>query len=166
MTRPLSFLPPTRGAALLIATLGSAACSLPHASNVTVAAAAQPDVLEQVRAATGGAAGAGLHRLHISSSLHAGGRDGHEDRWEDVEHGRYARESDLPPRHRQLGFDGISIWTSGDNGIAYALGDEDTRLGAIESLARSSSGGSLVSTADIESAAVSPANARWPESIS
>ena len=99
---------------------------------MTAAAAAQPDVLEQVRAATGGAAWAGLHRLHVSSALHAGGRDGHQDRWEDVEHGRYARETDLPPRHRQLGFDGIAIWTSGDNAVAYALGDEDTRLGAID----------------------------------
>ena len=129
MIQRQSFLP--RGAVLLLAALGGAACSPPHAGNVT-AAAAPSDVLEQVRAATGGAAWAGLHRLHISSSLHAGGRDGHADRWEDVEHGRYARESDLPPCRSRLGFDGLSIWTSGENGIAYALGDEDSKLGAID----------------------------------
>jgi hypothetical protein len=93
--------------------------------------AAQPDVLEQVRAATGGAAWAELRRLHISAALRAGGREGRIDRWEDVEHGRYAIETDLPPRHRRHGFDGVSSWTSGDNDVAYVLGDEDARLGAI-----------------------------------
>jgi hypothetical protein len=115
-----------RSSLLLAAVLGGAAC-LPAAQPV-----AQPDVLEQVRAATGGAAWANLHRLHISATLRAGGRDGRMDRWEDVEHGRYAVETDLPPRHRRQGFDGVSIWTSGDNDVAYALGDEDTKLGAID----------------------------------
>jgi predicted aspartyl protease len=110
--------------------LGGAACQ--PAGQPIAQPAAQPDVLEQVRAATGGAAWANLHRLHISATLRAGGRDGRMDRWEDVEHGRYAVETDLPPRHRRQGFDGVSIWTSGDNDVAYALGDEDTRLGAID----------------------------------
>ena len=125
MTRPRSLLP------VLVIALCGAACSPPHASTATTAAAPS-DALEQARAATGGAAWAGLRRLHISSTLHAGGRDGHQDRWEDVEHGRYATESDLPPRHRSAGFDGIAVWTSGDNGVAYTLGDEDTRLAAID----------------------------------
>ncbi|HEY4239911.1 MAG TPA: pepsin/retropepsin-like aspartic protease family protein [Kofleriaceae bacterium] len=109
------------------ALLALVACSPRH-----VDAPAPADVLEEVRLATGGAAWAGLHRMHVSSTLHAGGRDGHQERWEDVEHGRFARESDLPPRHRAMGFDGVSIWTSGDNDVAYALGDEDTKLGAID----------------------------------
>jgi hypothetical protein len=118
----------------LAVALGGAACQPPPPPVAQPGAqpTAQPDVLEQVRAATGGAAWADLHRLHISATLHAGGRDGHMDRWEDVEHGRFARESDLPPRHRREGFDGVAIWTSGDNGVAYALGDDDTRLGAID----------------------------------
>jgi predicted aspartyl protease len=123
MTRPRSSL-------LLAAVLGGAACQ--PAAQPIAQPAAQPDVLEQVRAATGGAAWANLHRLHISATLRAGGRDGRLDRWEDVEHGRYAVETDLPPRHRRQGFDGVSIWTSGDNDVAYALGDEDARLGAID----------------------------------
>lgn len=119
-----------RSSLRLAVVLGGAACQ--PAAQPVAQPAAQPDVLEQVRAATGGAAWTNLHRLHLSASLRAGGRDGRMDRWEDVEHGRYAVETDLPPRHRRQGFDGVSIWTSGDNDIAYALGDEDTRLGAID----------------------------------
>jgi len=123
MTRPRSSL-------RLAVLLGGAACQ--PAAQPIAQPAAQLDVLEQVRAATGGAAWTNLHRLHISATLRAGGRDGRMDRWEDVEHGRYVVETDLPPRHRRQGFDGVSIWTSGDNDVAYAIGDEDTRLGAID----------------------------------
>jgi predicted aspartyl protease len=130
MTRPRSL--------LLAAVLGGAACQStarpipqPAAAPAAVQPATQPDVLEQVRAATGGAAWASLHRLHVSSTLRAGGREGRMERWEDVEHGRYAIDTDLPPRDRRQGFDGVSVWTSGDNGVPYALGDEDARLGAI-----------------------------------
>jgi predicted aspartyl protease len=97
----------------------------------TCFAADPASVLQAARVAAGGDAWNGVRALHIHAQLHAGGRSGASDRWEDVRTGRLVKEYRLPPKTGADGFDGVAVWTQPQNGIAYILGDEDARLGAI-----------------------------------
>ncbi len=97
------------------------------------ARAADPvTVLEQVRVATGGAAWSAVQRLHMRSRLMAGGRAGTQERFEDVATGRFVRAAHLPGNDVARGFDGVSTWTTGCDGVAYVLGDADARLAAVD----------------------------------
>jgi predicted aspartyl protease len=97
----------------------------------TCFAADPASVLQAARVAAGGDAWNGVRALHIHAQLQAGGRSGASDRWEDVRTGRLVKEYRLPPKTGADGFDGVAVWTQPQNGIAYVLGDEDARLGAI-----------------------------------
>jgi hypothetical protein len=88
-------------------------------------------VLQATRAATGGDAWNSLRTLHVRARLQANEQVGVSDRWEDVRTGRFVREFSLPRRTGADGYDGMSVWTQPPGGIAYVLGDEDARLGAI-----------------------------------
>jgi hypothetical protein len=89
-------------------------------------------VLEESRATSGGGAWPTVRTLHIHMKLASGGREGTYDSWEDVSTGRFFHEASLPPRVLADGFDGVSVWTQPDSGVAYSIGDEDARLGAID----------------------------------
>jgi hypothetical protein len=111
----------------------SAACVLVGAPLPAFAAAVDPQaVLEQVRAATGGEAWAGVHALHTRAALVSGGHAGFVDTFEDVRTGRFVREIDLPTGERADGFDGVSTWTRPAGIPAYVQGDADSRLGAVD----------------------------------
>ncbi len=89
-------------------------------------------VLQAARAATGGAAWDAVRTLHIHARLQSSDRTGVSDRYEDVRTGRFVREYGLPPRGGADGFDGQAVWTQPASGVAYVLGDEDARLGAVD----------------------------------
>ena len=97
-------------------------------------------VLQAARAATGGAAWDGVHTLHVRARLQSSDRTGVSDRYEDVRTGRFVREYRLPPRGGADGFDGQAVWTLPAGGVAYVLGDEDARLGAVDDAFRAARG--------------------------
>lgn len=108
----------------------AAAASLALAA---AAVAADPTaVLQAARAATGGAAWDAVRALHVHAKLQSSDRTGVSDRWEDVRTGRFVREFSLPPKPGADGFDGQAVWTQPPSGIAYLLGDDDARLGAVD----------------------------------
>jgi len=89
-------------------------------------------VLQAARLASGGAAWDAVRTLHVHAQLQSGGRIGVSDRYEDLRTGRFVREYGLPLRRGADGFDGQAVWTQPASGVAYVLGDEDARLGAVD----------------------------------
>ena len=107
----------------------------------SAASAADPAaVLQAARDATGGAAWDAVRSLHVHARLESSERSGVSDRYEDVRTGRFVREFELPPRGGADGFDGQAVWTRPPSGIAYVLGDEDARLGAVDDAYRAARG--------------------------
>lgn len=95
--------------------------------------AANPfELLRQAREAAGGAALNNVAALHVRSTVTAGERHGTFERWEDLTHGRYVRQTALPPRDTAEGFDGVSYWVQPRSGIGYVLGGDDARLAAVD----------------------------------
>jgi len=117
---------------LLVTLLGAVVLVGIHALPQTASAATTPAaILAQAKQAAGGDAWDSVHSLHIHSQTLAGGRAGTQDKWDDVQAGRYAVRSQQPPETRSSGFDGVSVWTQARGGYSYVLGDEDARQGAI-----------------------------------
>lgn len=87
-------------------------------------------LLAQAKAAAGGSAWNNIRSLHLQYRIASGGLNGTSEEWDDVQAGRFATRSALPPKTNGSGFDGVSSWTEFDGGYSYVLGDEDTRLGA------------------------------------
>ncbi len=118
---------PAAAGAILAAPAG-AACIDPHA------------LLEQVRAATGGAAWGSVRTLHRRGKLSTGGRRGVVDSFEDNLTGRFVREVSLPTGRQSDGFDGVSVWTQPATVPPYVYGDADSRLGAVNDSFRAARG--------------------------
>src|ERR1700712_4560512 len=116
---------------LLLKRAAAAALALAFACTAAFASDAAA-VLQAARQATGGAAWDGVHTLHVHARLQSSDRSGMSDRYEDVRTGRFVREYSLPPRGGAGGYDGRAVWTQPASGIAYVLGDEDARLGAVD----------------------------------
>src|SRR6185437_1417255 len=109
-------------------------------------AVASPDppkvaaILTQMRQASGGDRWDAVRDLHIVSQVEEGGETETRDRWEDVVAGRYTVSDVISAGRRTEGFDGITPWRLGRSGIAYALGDVDSRLVAADESFRVSRG--------------------------
>ena len=88
-------------------------------------------ILAQAKQASGGDAWDRVRTLHLRSQSVAGGLRGVQDEWDDVQAGRYTIQFVRPPQPGANGFDGVSVWTQPPGGFSYALGDEDSRQGAI-----------------------------------
>jgi hypothetical protein len=89
------------------------------------AAASDPrQVLAAARAASGGAAWNQVKSLQI----HSTSPTGPVEELDDVETGRYITRG----TNEADGFDGISVWTQGNSGVGYVLGDDNAQFGAVD----------------------------------
>jgi PDZ domain/Aspartyl protease len=98
------------------------------------------NLLAQMRRASGGERWEMVRTLHVVAEVESGGGTEARDRWEDVAAGRYLVTDVTSVGPRAEGFDGIAAWRLARSGIAYSLGDVDSRLVAADESFRVSRG--------------------------
>jgi len=91
-----------------------------------------PSLMAQVKAASGGSAWDSIRALHFRGTAIHGGLSRTTEEWDDVATGRYLTRSASSLSSGAEGFDGVSTWITTRDGSSYLMGDEDSRLGAVD----------------------------------
>lgn len=114
--------------AFLMATIVALSPSVALAQNQAHEPANAAAILKAMHQASGGDRWNGIHSMHTTMSMQAGGQAVRAEQWEDVATGRYVDRYVRSNFTSQEGFDGVTPWRQGRSGIAYTLGDVDAAL--------------------------------------